>query len=375
VAERPRVLHVLEALEGGTSRHLIDVVTHATGSDHTVAVPPRRVGGETDEQALPRLRAAGVDLRLVRMHRTPWSPANAIALVRLRGLIGGVRPDVVHGHSSIGGLLARLAATGTGVPTVYTPNGITPVRAGLLVERALRRRTNVLVAVSASEAELALDRGLIGRREVVVIPNGIEVDLPPAPLDLRAHLGIDPATPLVGTIARLVPQKAPEDFVAACDILARFVPEVHFVMIGGGELETDVDAAVQRAGLGPRFSRIEALPGAAGVLGQLDVFALSSRFEGGPYSPLEAMRAGTPVVLTAVVGSRDTVEDGDSGLVVPPGDPLALAEAVAGLLRDPDRRRRMGRAGRARVAARFDVRMMGATLDALYDELRRPRVR
>lgn len=369
-AVRPRVLHVLEALEGGTARHLVDVVTHATASDHVVAVPPHRVGAPTDETAIPRLRAAGADVRLVAAHRTPWSPANLPALRTLRQLLRSVRPDVVHGHSSIGGLLARVAATGSGIPTVYTPNGITQVRAGIVVERLLRTRTDMFVAVSASEADLALQLGLIGRRKVLVVPNGIELHEPPPPIDLHEELGLSPGTPLVGTIARLVPQKAPEDFVAACAVISRVVPDACFVLIGSGELEGEVEEAVDRAGLRARFRRIPALPGAAGVLGQLDVFALSSRFEGGPYSPLEAMRAGTAVVLTEVVGSRDTVEHGVSGLVVPPGQPEAMGQAVASLLEDPVRRQRMAQAGRDRVAARFDVRRMGAALDALYDELR-----
>ena len=373
VGERARVLHVLEAIEGGTSRHLVDVVTHAKGTEHIVAVPARRIGGATDETALPLLRASGADVRLLPMRRTPWSPANVVAVARVRRLIRSVHPDVVHGHSSIGGLLARLAATGTGRPAVYTPNGITPVRAGVLVERAMRRRTGVLVAVSPSEAELAVRLRIIGRPDVVVIRNGVELDPPLPPLDLRTHLGLTPGTTLVGTIARLVPQKAPEDFVSACQIVSETVPEVRFVMIGSGKLEADVDAAVARAGLRDRFYRIPTLPGAAGVLGQLDVFALSSRFEGAPYAPLEAMRAGTPVVLTAVVGSRDTVEDGVSGLIVPPGDPRALADAIAALLIDPDRRQRLGEAGRNRVAEHFDVRIMGASLDVLYDEIRRGR--
>ena len=367
---RPLVLHVLEALEGGTSRHLVDLVRHATATDHVVAIPPRRVGGVTDELAVPQMRDAHADIRFVTMHRTPWSYANALALPNLARLIHDVKPDAVHGHSSIGGLLARLAATGSGRPTVYTPNGITPVRAGVAVERALRWRTDVFVAVSESEGQLAVRLGVARPEQVVVIPNGIEVDPAPTPLDLRDHLGLPVGTPLVGTIARLVPQKAPEDFVAACELIGRAVPEARFVLIGSGELEHEVDDAVIRGGLQERFTRIPNLPGAAGVLEQLDVFALSSRFEGGPYSPLEAMRAGTPVVLTEVVGSRDAVEDGVSGLVVPPADVRALAEAVVSLLHDPVRREAMGSAGRERVVARFDVRTMGAALDGLYQDLR-----
>jgi glycosyltransferase involved in cell wall biosynthesis len=366
----PLVLHVLEALEGGTSRHLVDVVRHATRTDHVVVVPPRRVGGATDDQAVPALREAGADVRFLTMHRTPWSYANVRALPTLGRLIRRVRPDAVHGHSSIGGLLARVAATGSRRTTIYTPNGITTVRAGLAVERALRRRTDVFVAVSASEGDLAARLGVARPAQVRVIPNGIDVDPVPPPVDLRDHLGVPDGAPVVGTIARLVPQKAPEDFVAACERIGHAVPDARFVLIGTGELEREVDAAVARAGLGGRFVRIPSLAGAAGVLGQLDVFALSSRFEGGPYSPLEAMRAETPVVLTEVVGSRDTVEDGVSGLVVPPGDVDALAEAVIGLLQDPDRRRRMGQAGRERVLAHFDVRAMGRALDDLYRQIR-----
>jgi glycosyltransferase involved in cell wall biosynthesis len=370
-ADRPRVLHVLEALEGGTARHLVDVVRHATATDHVTVVPPRRVGGLTDETAIGHLRDARADVRLLEMHRAPWAPANARALRTLRALIKRERPDLVHGHSSIGGLLARVAATGTGVPVVYTPNGITQSRAGLVVERLLRARTTRFIAVSESEAELAQRLHLIDRPGVIVIPNGVELATPPSPLDLRAHLGLATDVPLVGTIARLVPQKAPEDFVAACALVAGLVPSAHFVLIGSGELDAEVDEAVRRADLHERFHRIPVLPGAAGVLDQLDVFGLSSRFEGGPYAPLEAMRAGTAVVLTDVVGSRDTVDDGVSGVVVPAGRPDALGRAIAELLEDAPRRQRMGAAGQARVEARFDVRGMGTALDALYAHLAR----
>ncbi|MBA2281413.1 MAG: glycosyltransferase family 4 protein [Acidimicrobiia bacterium] len=360
-----RVLHVLEALEGGTARHLVDVVRHARSVVHEVVLPPSRVGGITDPAATDRLRAAGATIHLLPMRRTPWSPRNGESLARLARLVRARRPDVVHGHSSIGGLLARLGAVGTGRPCLYTPNGITQVRAGVVVERRLRRFTHRFVAVSASEGELAVELGLIGSDRLVVIPNGIELEAPP-PVPLRARLGIDAGVPLVGTIARLVPQKAPEDFVAACALVGAALPDAHFVLIGGGELQAQVDAALQASGLGARFHQLESLPGAAGALGEFDVFTLSSRFEGGPYAPLEAMRARTAVVLTDCVGSRDAVEHGTSGLLVPVGDPAALATAVVELLCAAERRRQLAAAGRARVEERFTVELMGARLDELY---------
>jgi glycosyltransferase involved in cell wall biosynthesis len=365
----PVVLHVLEALEGGTARHLGDIAAHATGSRHHVVIPPRRVGGLTDETALPRLQAAGATVHHLDMHRAPWSPANGRAWGRLRRLVREVGPDVVHGHSSIGGLLARLAVDRRRIPVVYTANGITTVRIGVVAERLLRPRTTAFVATSPSEADearrLGLDRGV----RIAVIPNGIALDPPPAPVDLRHELGLPAGTPLVGSISRLVPQKAPADLVAACAAVLDRVPDAHAVVIGDGELAPAYEAAVDATGHRGRLHRIPGLPDAGGVLDQLDVFLLASSFEGGPYAPLEAMRAGTPVVLTDVVGSRDAVEPGVSGVLVPPARPDLLGAAVVRLLLDPAERARLGAAGRARVAERFDVRAMGAALDRLYAEL------
>jgi glycosyltransferase involved in cell wall biosynthesis len=362
------VMHVLEALEGGTARHLVALVRHVHGVHHEVVIPPKRVGGMTDLEAAGELRAAGATVHLLGMRRTPWEPANARALVALRRLLTQRRPDVAHAHSSIAGLLTRVAATGTGIPTVYTPHGITSVRAGRLVERALRARTARFVAVSGTEAELAASLGLARPEALVVVPNGISLEEPP-PIDLRGRLGLTRDTPLVGTIARLVPQKAPEHFVAACAQIAAAVPDARFVLIGGGEQEGEVEAAIDAHGLRERLTRLDQLPGAAGALGQLDVFVLASRFEGGPYAPLEAMRAGVATVLTDVVGNRDVIEHGRSGLLVPPEDPAALAQAVIGLLEDPRRRAELAAAGRERVERRFDIVTMGATMEALYTEL------
>ena len=366
----PVVLHVLEALEGGTAHHVVDLVQHASATRHEVVIPAQRVGGLTDTAAADAMRSSGATVHILAMRRTPWAPANVRAVVSLRRLLRERGPDVVHAHSSIGGLLARVAATGTGIPTVYTPHGITSVRAGQLVERALRRRTDRLVAVSPTEGALAIEMGLARADQVVVVPNGIAVDTPPA-IDLRARLGIDATVPLVGTIARLVPQKAPEHFVLACAEVARSHPDVRFVLIGGGEQEREVEALIDACGLRGRLDRIDQLPGAAGALEALDVFVLTSRFEGGPYAPLEAMRAGVATVLTDVIGNRDVVEHDRSGLLVPPASPTAMAAAVAALLDDPDRRARLGAAGRQRVHDRFDITAMGATMDALYASLRR----
>ena len=365
----PTVLHVLEALEGGTARHLVDVVTTVRSVEHEVVVPPERRGWATDESAIDSMRAAGATVHLVDVRRRPLSTDNVAAVRAVRRLVRQRRPAVVHGHSAVGGAVARLAAWGTGVPTCYTPNGLPAAAWATAVERVLGRITDAVVAVSPSEAAEVRDRRLVPDHTIAMIPNGIEVDAQQAGAPaLRHELGIAAGVPLVGTISRLVPQKAPEVLVAAFERIAEAVPEAHFLLVGSGPLQPVVDAAVA----GPLRGRLHQqphIPDARRVLGELDVFVLASSFEGGPYAPLEAMAAGTPVVLTDVVGNRDTIESGRSGMLVPAGDPDALAAAVVTLLSDDALRQGIADAGRRRVEERFDVADMAAALSALYDRL------
>jgi glycosyltransferase involved in cell wall biosynthesis len=225
------------------------------------------------------------------------------------------------------------------------------------------------VAVSESEAAEVRAGKLVSPDRLVTIPNGIDTAVP-EPADLHALLGVPAGTRLVGTIGRLAPQKAPEVFVGAAAEIGRAAPDVHFVLIGDGPLAPEVTAAVAAAGLGDRFHRVPFLEQASRYLPSLEVFTLTSRFEGGPYAPLEAMRASRPVVLTDVTGSRDTVDDGRTGFLVPPEAPSATAAAVIALLANPERAAAIGAAGRAALEARFDVRTMAAANAALYEQLR-----
>lgn len=365
-----RVLHVLEAVRGGTSRHVADLVRHATGAEHVVAVAApggdTRSGALYDHRAVAAIRRCGARVVAVPMHRTPWHPANAAGAARLRRLIAAERVAVVHGHSSVGGALARLAAAGRPEPVVYTPNGVATGRPYLALERALGRMTDRWVAVSASEAEAALRLGLTSPDRLVIVPNGIDLLPPPPGADLRARLGLDPAAPLVGTVARLVPQKAPQRFVRLAARVADGDERVQFVLIGAGPLQASVDTEVRNAGLQTRWHQIEHLDDASAVLGQLDVFVLASDFEGAPYTPLEAMRARTPVVLSDVVGNRDAVHDGVSGFLRAPEDVDGMAEAVLRLLSDGPLRRDLTVRAADRLARHFDAAAMGRRMLQVY---------
>lgn len=365
---RPVVLHVVESFAAGTERHVLDLIRHTREFDHVLAIPSYHQGQSTAQSAAVA-ESFGARVERVEMGRYRAPHRHMRALAALRELIECLRPDVVHGHSSIGGAMARLAAIGFRCPVVYTPHAPSRSRWALAAERLLATRTHRLIAVSESEREFMLAHRLAEQRQVVVIPNGIELE-PPPPLDepLRARLGISPDTKLIGCVGRLSWQKAPEVFVSACSILAERLPDAHFVLIGSGPLQALVEKAIRVTGLEERFHLVPGLPGAAAALAELDVYALPSRFEGGPYTPMEAMRAGTPVVVTGVPGNRDLVEHWKSGLVVPPDEPYALATAILTVLQDAGLRDRLVEGAR-RSLDRFEVRSMAADTSAVYREL------
>jgi glycosyltransferase involved in cell wall biosynthesis len=359
-----RVLHVVEAIEAGVARHVADVVLYAKDVEHHVAAPPIRVGWTTDDAAKAAARAAGAEIHDVDMRRRPADRHNAAAVIQLRRLIRRLRPDVVHGHSSVGGALGRIAATGTGAWRIYTPNGLRPSRPLLTVERGLGRMTDTFIAVSEGERAAAVAARLAPSDAIEVVPNGIDLRVPPPhSLDVRARLGLAPDARLVMSIGRLVPQKAPEQLVRTA---AAARDDTHFVLVGAGPLAAVVAEEVRGTGLGSRFHALGAIPDAARLLPQADVFVLTSRFEGCPYTPLEAMRAGIPVILTDVVGNRDVVKPEASGLLVPFGDPQAMAAAIARVLGDDETRARLTQGGRHQLTRDHDVAAMGHTLSALY---------
>lgn len=362
------MLHVLEAFAGGSERHLIDLIRQVDQVEHIVAAPSAHHGQSTSG-AFAAAEAAGARVESIEMCRSRSPRRQTSALGALRGLIRHTQPDIVHGHSSIGGALARLATVGTAVPVVYTPHGLSRARWAMATERLLRDRIDRMIAVSESERDFAVAHGLAPRDRIVVIRNGLEPD-PPPPLErpLRSSLGLAETVPLIGCVGRLTWQKAPEVFVAASEIMSRIDPDAHFVLIGAGLLRKAVERAVADAQIGDRFHLIPSLPNAAAALPELDVFALPSRFEGGPYTPLEAMRARTPVVVTNVDGNRDIVENWVNGLVVMPDRPDELAAAIMRLVRDRDLRSSLIHNG-MRTVARHHVRRMAIATAAVYGEL------
>lgn len=342
---------------GGAQVYLRDLAAALSGRGWQVTVLAGGAGWLREE-----LRALGIPSVALRRMARPLHPLrDAAALGELRAALRALRPDLVSLHSSKAGWLGRVAGWSLGVPTVFTAHGW-PFAAGV-PGRALYLAAEWLASLlparvlAVCEADRALARRLLPLGDRLrCVPNGVP-DRPG-----RADPAVQP--PRMVMAGRFAPQKDHRTLLEAC---ARLGPEPWTLDLpGDGPSREAAVGLAARLGLAGRVR----LPGFRPDPGFEDaqVAVLASRWEGLPLTVLEAMRAGLPVVASRVGGLAEAVVDGETGFLVPPGDPEALSVALARLLRDPDLRVRMGRAGRLRYEGHFGhARMVEQTL-AVYRE-------
>ncbi|HEV2769303.1 MAG TPA: glycosyltransferase [Solirubrobacteraceae bacterium] len=335
------------------------------------------VAGPPEATIYPRLAAGGVPV-----HRLPLCRdygdvrREATALRRLLRLLRSGPYDLVHCHSAKVGVLGRLAAGTTGVPIVYSPHALPFVgpfglgrRVGArAVERALAPLTARILCVSEDERREANAAGLGGRGRLRVVHNGCagcddSISSDPRLAALRE------AGPVAGAVAVLRPQKRLDLLVDAAPEVLRRVPAARVAIIGNGPLAAPLRERAERRGLArePRFHFLPFAPPVERYLSALDVFVLPSDWEGLSIAVLEALACGVPQVATDVGGTGEAVT-GDTGVLVPPGDAGALAEALVGLLQDEEQRQRMAEASVRRHRASFTLERMVAMTAAVYEE-------
>lgn len=317
----------------------------------------------------------------VTVHDVPMSLAKARAATSaLRDIAVSQNLEIVQGSGYFTNILARLTAPGTSarvVNLVQTMPGAAAHDGGSrsaltlrrMADRATRRRADFVVAVSSAVARDLASHGY-DDGVVRVIPNGIDIDAVVSAADHPPPPGVPPGGPLVVCVARLEPVKGVEDFVRAAALLSHERPDVRFALAGAGSLEGHLRtvAVAQRLTDALTFlGHVSAPP----LLRVATLVVLPSRSEGLPIAPMEAMALGRPVVATAVGGTPEVVENGVTGILVPPGDVTALAGAMLALVGDPDRARVLGEAGERRVRERFSGTIMVEAWLTFYDEVLR----
>ena len=372
-----RIVLVCEAGGGGVGKHVLDVAESlpSLGFDVLVVHSARRAEPRFAARLAQHTRH-GYRVATVDVDRAP-GPRDVAGVLQLRRAVrefGGA--DVLHGHSSKGGALARLARWGCARRVFYTPHAFYAQAPTLpssmrrlygLAEHALALATDRVIAVSTEEMEFARVLG-IPQSKLAVIENGIrlrsDADLARDRAAARAALGLSDAEVVIGFVGRLVPQKSPVLAVETFARVRRSRANAHFVLMGDGPQAPAVSRALAEHGVSSDTTWMRDAVG-RDLLPAVDVLLVTSQYEGFSYVMLEGLDAGSAIVTTPVGGARDCVVHGSNGAIVAEPTPDALSSAVEHFIESPDTLRAARTVSRSR-AHHFAIERMIDRLASLY---------
>lgn len=297
-------------------------------------------------------------------------------LVRLRALVRRERIDLIHTHLLTSSVYASAIARLARIPVVSTFHGqVDLAEAGRFAHvkfRIVQRQQNRVVFVSESLRRALQKAAPLGGPDARVIYNGISVDHfhPGRDVSLRAELGIGPDEIVIGAVGNIRPAKDYAVLLRAAALLSERGHRAHFVIVGDaqGMLYDELLALRRALGLEQVVHFTGFRSDVERVIQNFDLFTLTSSSEGFSLSTVQALACELPVIATRCGGPEEIITDGESGRLIPPGSPSALADAFAELIRDPALRKELARAGRASVLKRFSVESMVRQYAALYEE-------
>ncbi len=373
------VVHVITRLDrGGSAEIVLELVRRCAEDGLEVTL----VTGRTDDPAVDPAsfsQSSGVRMIEVPSLIRAVSPTRDLAaFIRLRSIIRGLSPDIVHTHTSKAGILGRFAAWSAGVKKiVHTPHGhIFYGYFGTLVT-SLFILAERLAATITSRITVLTDKGLRDHIDMRIAPaekfkvvfSGVDIGRfeKASSEAVRKELGFK-TEPVVGWAGRLVPIKDCTTFVRAAALIAGRIDDVRFVVAGDGEERESLQNLAAELGLNESLVFLGNRTDIENVMAAMDVFVLSSRNEGFGRVIVEAMASGAVVVSTDVGGTADIVRHGETGLLVPAGDHDRLSDCVCSLFGDPALRKTLSEAGR-KCVRKYDLRLMVALYEELYEEL------
>jgi glycosyltransferase involved in cell wall biosynthesis len=364
---------------GGAQKYVYYLATRLPKERHDVTVACG-IGG----LLIPKLREAGIEVipvpNLVREISPIRDPLAFLGLIRL---IRCKRPHIVHTNSTKAGFLGRLAAKLAGVPViVFTahgfvlnePMGILGRSLFTVIERIAGMLSDAIIAVSETDRLTAIQHGVVGPGRIVTICNGLDIESlgspsPSAIAQKRAELGLPDSHQAIGVVANFYVTKGLPYFLAAAARVKAAFPEAKFALVGDGERRRELEALANELNLDSSILFLGQRNDVPELLPLFDVFVLPSVKEGLPFALLEAMAAARPIVASSVGGIPEAITNGETGLLVPPRDPEALARAIVTLLSDRNRAQQMGLAARERVLAHFTLERMLKETEQLYQQL------
>ena len=361
----PVALVITDLDRGGAERALVAL---ATGLDRDRWTPAVVCLGPEASLAAP-LREAGIGAACLGVDRT--MPLRGIA--RLARALRRIRPELIQSFLFHANVAARLAAPLAGAPWVVGGLRVAEKqkRWHLRLDRLTIRLSTGSVCVSAGVERFAREVGCLPDDRLMVIPNGVD----PGPFDRskptpRAAFGVPERASLTLFVGRLDSQKGVSILLDAAGRVTETRRDWHLALAGDGPQREALERqAAEDSRLDGRIHWLGLRDDVPGLLAAADLLVLPSLWEGMPNVVLEGMASRRAVVATAVEGTEDLVLPGLTGWLVPPGDPIALARALLEAAADPDRARRFGAAGRARVEAAFTPERVVEAYDQLWSRL------
>jgi glycosyltransferase involved in cell wall biosynthesis len=353
-----KVAHVVLSMDvGGLERNVVNQVLEGQALGQSVSV----LCLERPGALAPRVEALGG--RVFCLHKRPGVRLSLVA--RLRSLLRGLRPDVLHTHQIptlfYAGPAARLAG---GVPVVHTEHGL-PLFARRARTRWLGRLAGLhcdyFFCLTREMADEARKYRVVPARKIRLIRNGIETASyreAGDPQALRRRLGIPPEAAVVGSVGRLAEIKRYDVLIRSFARLKEHCPEAHLVVVGDGPEKPALERLAGGLGLEKWVHFAGYQTNVSEYLHAMNCFAMTSSSEGAPQAVLEASVARLPVVASRVGGLPEVIDDRRTGILYPPGDEGALARELLGVLRDKALARRLGDAASRRVQDLYGVARM-----------------
>ena len=357
-----RILLVYDHLDtGGGQTHGLALAPEVLKAGHTLFIASR--GGDVE----PRFAHLGVTA----LRWPAPSRANPVKLARsffrARQILRDVQPAAIHAHAVLPGVIFSLAArsrSGRRPSLMITPHrswdSLYQPATSRSFYHLLRFAADDVIAISAGFYHELTQHGIPPAR-CHLIRNGIDVNAYEAPAN-------NPRPLIVGTIGRLIEQKGLEVFIEAAALIAAQRSDVEFQIVGEGPLRATLEQQIATRDLTDRIHLLGNRSDVPDLLRQISVFVSSSRWEGLPYALLEALAARRPVVATEVLGSEELIQDGVTGLLVPPADSIALSSAILKLLDDRTLAQRLAEAGRGLVEREYNQHALAAQIMQLYQQ-------
>lgn len=363
------ILHIVLALDtGGLERVVLDLMEKSSDQFTQYLCCLNKVGAckvELESMAIPYWELANYGSRKIR------------TLLALRKIIIENNIDVIHTHNPSPHFYGCLVGLFCRVPIIHTKHGRNYPKNKFLVLKnyVFSYFTDKIVCVSDDAMSVALDIEKVPARKVQTILNGIDIDKYSniRSKDSLSLIDVNREIISIGIVARLSAEKDHATLLHALSLVVKEYSNVKLIIVGDGPLRSeleklaiDLDVMAYCSFLGNR----DDIPQ---LLSQIDLFVLSSITEGVSLTLLEAMAASLPIVCTDVGGNSEVVEDGVNGIIVPSREPALLAKALLELIRHPERRLQMGKAGFKRVKSVFSIQRTVAEYEKLYFKVTKTR--